>query len=206
MLHTRTYLPGFRSIVVLLVLPGLVSLSSPTLASSLTSWLAPTFSWAAGVSVFSTTTSCSIVPWFLNVMVVGPAFTDAGVTVRSYFPSDFSPPTTLTTVGPPLVAVVVTVTPPPAPWAPLVVLVELLELEHPVSATTTRPATTSGGSLWLLFIGLASLRDLYRHDHAARGPRPARLPPSLKMPGPYDWRDAGHVLRSAAPRLTLLTL
>src|SRR6266545_1460188 len=178
MLHTRTYLPGFRSIVVLLVLPGLVSLSSPTLASSLTSWLAPTFSWAAGVSVFSTTTSCSIVPWLLNVMVVGPAFT----------------------------AAVVTVTPPPAPWAPLVVLVELLELEHPVSATTTRPATTSGGSLWLLFIGLASLRDLYRHDHAARGPRPARLPPSLKMPGPYDWRDAGHVLRSAAPRLTLLTL
>src|SRR6266508_473373 len=58
MLHTRTYLPGFRSIVVLLVLPGLVSLSSPTLASSLTSWLAPTFSWAAGVSVFSTTPTC----------------------------------------------------------------------------------------------------------------------------------------------------
>src|SRR6266496_4398930 len=78
MLHTRTYLPGFRSIVVLLVLPGLVSLSSPTLASSLTSWLAPTFSWAAGVSVFSTITSCSIVPWFVNVMVVGPAFTDPG--------------------------------------------------------------------------------------------------------------------------------
>src|SRR5574341_2361057 len=147
MLHTRTYLPGFRSIVVLLVLPGLVSLSSPTLASSLTSWLAPPFSCAAGVSVFSTTTSCSVVPWLFNVMVVGPAFTDAGVTVREYFVSDCSPATTLTTVGPPPAAVVTVTPPPPLCAPPLVVLVEFSELEHPASASTTRPATTSGRSL-----------------------------------------------------------
>src|SRR5262245_38398355 len=106
MLHTSTYLPAVMAFTVNdLVSPGLRAGSpvSPTLAdsSTLSASVFPTANWSNAVSVFSTTTSWSIVPVFLTVNVTSPAAADAGVAVRVMGPSvPFVSPTITLTVAP----------------------------------------------------------------------------------------------------------
>src|SRR5205823_1350742 len=101
-----TYLPAAMALTVNdRVSPGLRAGSpvSPTLAdsSTLSGSDFPTASWSKAVSLFSTTTSWSIVPVFLTVNVTSPAGTEPGAAVKVIGPSvPFVSPTTTLTVVP----------------------------------------------------------------------------------------------------------